>query len=426
MTETIQSPVLVTRTSTVARLVCIAFAVLFVAACAASEDAPRLILPKTGLLPSELAIIVNEDDPLSVRIGEYYRERRGIAQENVIRVSFAPGKPVMPLADFQRIKREVDRRTPARVQAYALTWAAPYRVECMSITSAFAFGFDKAYCSTGCAETRASPYYNTPSITPYDDFKIRPTMSLAGRDFESVKALIDRGVESDETRPPGTGYLVKTADAARSVRALIYPALQRAAQGIVELDIVEADGLRDKQDVLFYFTGAVNVPGLETLGFLPGAMADHLTSSGGRLTDSPQMSSLRWLEAGATGSYGTVVEPCSFYQKFPNPAVAIYWYTLGETLLEAYWKSVAWPGEGIFIGEPLARPYGGYTAERNGDEWIVRLRALSPGRYVVLGGEKESGPFTHPAGEFFVSARGGAALRLAQPHFAFYRIEKMR
>ena len=30
------------------------------------------------------------------------------------------------------------------------------------------------------------------------------------------------------------------------------------------------------------------------------------------------MSSLKWLEAGATASYGTVVEPCSFPQKFPS------------------------------------------------------------------------------------------------------------
>ena len=42
---------------------------------------------------------------------------------------------------------------------------------------------------------------------------------------------------------------------------------------------------------------------------MPGALADHLTSSGGMLTDSGQMSALRWLEAGATGSYGTVIEP---------------------------------------------------------------------------------------------------------------------
>ena len=103
---------------------------------------------------------------------------------------------------------------------------------------------------------------------------------------------------------------------------------------------------------MFYFTGLARVAGIETNRFLPGAIADHLTSSGGRLTDSRQMSSLRWLEAGATGSYGTVVEPCAFTQKFPRPDIVIDRYLDGETLLEAYWKSVAWPGQGLFVGRP--------------------------------------------------------------------------
>jgi len=108
---------------------------------------------------------------------------------------------------------------------------------------------------------------------------------------------------------------------------------------------------------MFYFTGAVTVPDLNTNRFLPGAVADHLTSFGGMLTDSPQMSSLRWLEAGATGSYGTVVEPCAFPEKFPNVIMLMSYYTAGETLIEAYWKSVQMPGQGIFIGEPLAAPF---------------------------------------------------------------------
>ena len=69
------------------------------------------------------------------------------------------------------------------------------------------------------------------------------------------------------------------------------------------------------------------------------------------------LSALKWLEAGATGSYGAVVEPCNFPQKFPHPAVVIGRYIRGERLIEAYWKSVAWPGQGVFIGEPLAAPF---------------------------------------------------------------------
>ena len=71
------------------------------------------------------------------------------------------------------------------------------------------------------------------------------------------------------------------------------------------------------------------------------------------------MSALRWLEAGATGSYGTVVEPCNLLGKFPNPGLVMESYAAGRTLLEAYWQSVQQPGEGIFIGEPLAAPFAG-------------------------------------------------------------------
>ena len=84
---------------------------------------------------------------------------------------------------------------------------------------------------------------------------------------------------------------------------------------------IDADALRDRQDVLFYFTGAATVAGLDTLHFLPGAIADHLTSTGGVLTGQDQMSVLRWLETGATASYGAMVEPCNFPSKFPQPAI---------------------------------------------------------------------------------------------------------
>jgi uncharacterized protein (TIGR03790 family) len=108
---------------------------------------------------------------------------------------------------------------------------------------------------------------------------------------------------------------------------------------------------------MFYFTGLAHVEGIDSNQYRPGAIADHLTSAGGKLTGGSQMSSLRWLQAGATGSYGTVVEPCAFVQKFPRPNIVVDRYLNGETLLEAYWKSVEWPGQGVFIGEPLAAPF---------------------------------------------------------------------
>jgi len=59
----------------------------------------------------------------------------------------------------------------------------------------------------------------------------------------------------------------------------------------------------------------------------------------------------------ATGSFGTVEEPCNFVQKFPRASVLVKHYQRGNTLIEAYWKSVQWPGQGLFLGDPLARPW---------------------------------------------------------------------
>jgi len=312
---------------------------------------------------SQLAVIINMNDPVSYAIGEYYAVRRHLPLGNIIKIRFKPGAATLSESQFKVLKAEVERQTASNVQAYALTWAAPYRVECMSITAAFAFGFNRAYCASGCKPTEMSPLFDSTSREPYTDFGIRPTMSIAARDFEDAVDLIDRGVRADGSMPTARAYLLSTSDKARNVRASNYPVVQHILGKRVASSILRQDVLYGARDVLFYFTGRTKVAGLETLGFKPGAVADHLTSYGGMLTGSEQMSALRWLEAGATGSYGTVREPCNFPQKFPDPVILVDSYLRGETLLEAYWKSVAMPGQGIFIGEPLAAPFRPHPAD---------------------------------------------------------------
>jgi len=264
----------------------------------------------------------------------------------------------------------------------------------MSLTSALAFGFDKRYCAKPCGSTALSPYFNSPSLYPYDDYKLRPAMMLAGASFEHIKALIDRGVRSDHSFPKGQAYLMNTSDKARNSRAASFTQAVEELDDVFPMQILTADYISERKDVLFYFTGLKKVSMLETLRFLPGALADHLTSAGGKLTDSPQMSSLRWLEAGATASYGTVVEPCSFSQKFPSPTVAMFQYALGASALEAYWKSVAWPGQGLFIGEPLAKPFAPHLEEISPRHFMLKFFSPRTGRLRIERSFSAAGPFS--------------------------------
>jgi uncharacterized protein (TIGR03790 family) len=306
--------------------------------------------------PQQLGVVINLEDPLSVAIADYYRQARHVPEANIVAVRFNARTETLSETDFLRVKKEVDERLPVAVQVLALTWLKPFRVECMSITSAFAFGFDPSFCADGCTTTRFSPYFNATTRAPYTDLRMRPTMSIAANSLEEARALIDRGVRSDGSRPQGTAYLMKTEDLHRNVRVSVYNDAAMLAGGRIHIER-QTGYLQGRTDVMFYFTGAQRVPDITTNQFLPGAIADHLTSFGGILTGSSQMSSLEWLKAGATGSYGTVIEPCAFTAKFPNPGLVMKHYLDGETLIESYWKSVAMPGQGVFIGEPLAAPY---------------------------------------------------------------------
>ena len=391
---------------------------------AVAAEAPRVLPPAVGLGPAQLAVVVNERDPLSLQIGEIYTRLRGIPIANLIRVEFDPGRSEMHPGEFAVLKRQVEAQLPAGIQGYALAWAAPYRVGCMSITAAFALGYDRAYCAQGCKLTRSSTYVASASTLPFDDTGLRPAMMLAATSAAQAEALIRRGIAADGSMPQGSVYLVQTADRARSSRGAQFDEAARRFGNRIPVQQLQADALRDRTDVLLYQTGAVSVPAIASNRFLPGAVADHLTSFGGQLTDSSQMSALRWLEAGATGSYGTVVEPCAFPQKFPNPVWLLEAYLRGETLLEAYWKSVLMPGQGVFIGEPLARPFAGYRLSREGERWWVESPALTPGAYNVLAADDPAGPFEQVAAGQAVT-RLQPRLALPPPIRKVYRLERL-
>ena len=394
---------------------------------ASSADADRVLLPSVGLRARDIAVVVNDADPASVEIGRYYAKKRGIAADRVVHVRFAANQGVMSFGDFQRVQAVLDAKVGADVQAYALAWTLPYRVECMSVTAAFAFGFDPgSYCpgGDGCQATKASPYYNSRSNAPFTDHRMRPAMLLAGDNVESAKRLIDRGLRADESWPEGKAYLINTSDRGRNVRAEGYDRIRTVLGASYPIEQVDADALEGKSDVMFEFTGIAFVPSIASSSFLDGAIADHLTSYGGVLTGFGQTSALEWLTAGATGSYGTATEPCSFRAKFPDPGVVIAHYLSGESLVEAYWKSVLMPGQGVFIGDPLARPFGGVRVQHGAGGTVVRTRALLPGNYAVEAATSSMGPFK-PIGVVRATGFGVREIRVPAGETRFLRVRAL-
>jgi len=90
---------------------------------------------------------------------------------------------------------------------------------------------------------------------------------------------------------------------------------------------------------------------------LPGAFCDHLTSYAATLDSPSQTKMTRWIAKGASGTAGTVEEPCNYAGKFVTPRLHVF-YEQGATLGEAWFESHGFaPFQTLFIGDPLTRPF---------------------------------------------------------------------
>jgi uncharacterized protein (TIGR03790 family) len=318
--------------------------------------------PAGRLHSADLGLIINTSDPYSVQVGEHYITARRLAPRQVLRLVL-PRKPVLTPEEFETLRAAIAARFGPSTQALALAWTVPYAVACNSITGALALGYDGELCKQSCAASRPSNYFNSPSARPLADHGWRPSMLLAAASVEQALDLVDRGVAADgqlalRGRPPVSALMLTTPDAARSVRKVLYPPPGLLRAYGVDVRVAPAADLNRAQRVLVAITGSVRVALDPPPDWVAGGLGDHLTSVGGNLEgELAQSTALEWIASGATASHGTVSEPCNHLQKFPHPQVLLLQYLQGSTAIEAYWKSVAWPQQSLFIGEPLAAPF---------------------------------------------------------------------
>lgn len=326
---------------------------------------------QTVLVPRTLGILVNENDPNSIELGKRYAEIRGIPARNIIRLKLPNVNYVarhLMLRELERIKEN-----PAydELAGFVLAFDRPFRVDAnQSITSAVSQGISMMRWQGNCNPTPNNPDAGKPAGAV---MALKPSMMLtAGGQLRDSLALAQRGLDADGLAPEGQVVFWKTQDQARSTPR--EKSMDRSARLYSEqISIVVANNREPWRDLLGLQTGLAVVPDPAKFGFLPGAFADHLTSFGGVLdAKNSQTLATAWIKAGATASYGTVREPCNYPSKFPDPARLLSNYLSGDTILEAYWKSVSTVTEGLFIGEPLARPFSLLDAEINGSELVIR------------------------------------------------------
>ncbi|MBU0641453.1 MAG: hypothetical protein KKB50_21545 [Planctomycetes bacterium] len=180
-----------------------------------------------------------------------------------------------------------------------------------------------------------------------------------GNSVTEVLACLRRSTAADGTRPTGTVYFALNSDVRSRVRAPLFASAVAALQELnVAARIVPGqlpEGCADVQGAMLG-SATFDWPGSRS-HIQPGAICEHLTSTGGVLRERAQQTPLTELiRYGAAGASGTVTEPFAIAAKFPSPFLHVH-YARGCSLAEAFYQSVAGPYQLLIVGDPLCQPW---------------------------------------------------------------------
>ncbi len=342
-----------------------------------------------------VAIVVNQRSTNSIQLGNYYAELRQVPAENLLRVNWAGSLTDWSKADFETTLLQpltamlAGRGLSNQVDTVLLSMDIPYRVVqsgagssngCNSTTSALFYGFqpDGAAPAAGlpvsCGLPDASFNHYAGSELPFRGVahgNAWLAFMLTASNLASAKAIVDRGIVSDGTFPTQRVFLTKSTDTARNVRYLSFDdaIMDARVLGRAELvwtNLACTDGCWMTFGPMLGCLIGQRTFTIPPNSFMPGAIADSLTSYGGSLfTVNDQTTLLAPLTAGATASYGTVIEPCNWLEKFPSPR-AYFYQSRGFSIAESYYQSLTNPFQGLLVGEPLAAPF----AASAGGDWV--------------------------------------------------------
>src|ERR1700740_1553369 len=95
-----------------------------------SAKVATLSVPRSSIQISEIAVLINDNDPQSVEIANYYQRVRNIPVKNMIHLSFnqnITNHGINP-ADFTRLKAQVDAAVGPEIQAFVISWSRPFRI----------------------------------------------------------------------------------------------------------------------------------------------------------------------------------------------------------------------------------------------------------------------------------------------------------
>jgi hypothetical protein len=350
--------------------------------------------------PENALLVIDPTNAVSMYVGNYYKNARGIPDSNVLYLTSSAGSyqqwVTVNQAAFRDtlIQRGIEDHIDYVVVAPLSTFFVPAPglvadgcspVNRFGISSVYSMAFISSEVTPGGVSVMMpNRYYSTTDSPQAFDSSVAylngipssnstarryyvagllgHNVPVTGNTVEQILANIDRSVSADGTRPLAAGtfyFMNNTGDAARNVRQPSYGAAVTSltSRGAMasQLTGVLPPAASACTGIMTGFANA-DITG-QNLVYVPGAFCDHLTSFAATFDTAAQTKVSQWIARGASGSAGTVEEPCNYTGKFPHARIHV-WYAQGLTLGEAYLRSMAYvPFQNIFYGDPLTRAF---------------------------------------------------------------------
>lgn len=341
-----------------------------------------------GQAPHEVLVVANRREAASVRIAQAYVQQRGIPRQNLVLLSIDPGAEgnysSIARADYttqiwEPVQAAVQRRGLEHTLAWVFSTHIPYRVEHDPPVSVQGLTFVRNVLPSRDAIIKAeyeSPLFAGPSAPQgrqrathglgvaaqvLGDRMPLPSISLGymgprGNSEAEILRMLARSVRADGSAPSGSVYLVTGEDIRARVRTWQFaPVVAALAQ--MGMEAVVTNVLPQGAAALFgVMVGERTVDPARMGTFVPGAVAEHLTSFGAAFDVEAQTKISRWVAAGVSGTAGTVTEPYAVWAKFPHARLHLH-YRVGATLLESFYLSLRSPLQTYVLGDPLTAPW---------------------------------------------------------------------
>ena len=378
---------------------------------------------RAGGGPETTVVVVNADSPVSRRVANAYARLRRIPASHLIDVPGVPSLGIVSLETFRErlwkpVKTALEERGllettdlvawsadfpfavdvagEARAQGCDEIPQVPFRAALTALTYLWrrveaadakgyldldanryfrggrlggaraSMGFRSSTRWTASGEPAAA---DPESLDRYVLSVMLGATGTFGNSADEVLACLERAATADGTKPAGTVYLLANDDVRANTREPVFRRTVEALDGLGRKAVVLTKGEDGQDGVLPKGKDDVIGAVLGWAGFswkdagsrmLPGAIVEHLTSFGADFTHGGQTKLSELLRHGAAGSSGTVAEPMSFPNKFPDPALHVH-YAAGCSLAEAFYRSLAGPWQTLVVGDPLARPFASFA-----------------------------------------------------------------